>query len=216
MVPPLVCGEAECPAAPRTRGDGPVYTSRRDWSKACSPHPRGWSHGVVSGGDCQHLLPHPRGWSQRPRTLRRGGRLLPPHPRGWSRLPARAPLHRVLLPAPAGMVPTPSPGRSASRTAPRTRGDGPGPAGASARGTALSRPTEPTVPATTSGSRTSATSGHPRRRTGRNRPPVRTESNAVGPWPSPALHGGRHRPTGSQDRRGVPRRRLQAVYRVAP
>ncbi len=48
-----------------------------------------------------------------------------PHPRGWSHPPNRRRHPRLLLPAPAGMVPFPPEGGQRVRPAPRTRGDGP-------------------------------------------------------------------------------------------
>ncbi|MGX1516495.1 hypothetical protein RKD44_007783 [Streptomyces collinus] len=48
-----------------------------------------------------------------------------PHLRGWSQPPCAACLLVFLLPAPAGMAPTPSLGRCRTAAAPRTRRDGP-------------------------------------------------------------------------------------------
>ena len=137
-------GPVAC-SAPRTRGDGPQATAIAAMTPSCSPHPRGWSHRHGRRRPRPHLLPAPAGMvpsrlrrppgrSSAPRTRGDGPSVIgpasdrglcSPHPRGWSRLGlvhARLPL---LLPAPAGMVPSPrSCGRWAT-AAPRTRGDGP-------------------------------------------------------------------------------------------
>ena len=52
-----------------------------------------------------------------------------PRPRGWSLRVRRQVGHRLLLPAPAGMVPGPRDHSSDSRSAPRARGDGPSASG---------------------------------------------------------------------------------------
>ncbi len=48
-----------------------------------------------------------------------------PHPRGWSPLQGLGQEDGVVLPAPAGMVPTPGTDQGHRSRAPRTRGDGP-------------------------------------------------------------------------------------------
>ncbi len=111
----------------------------------CSPHPRGWSQRAERRPHRALLLPAPAGMVPRhgksppsrtaaPRTRGDGPSSTPkrcddqgcsPHPRGWSRVPQVRGPAAVLLPAPAGMVPTPTSTPATSRTAPRTRGDGP-------------------------------------------------------------------------------------------
>ncbi len=132
--------------APRTRGDGPGSEYWSGHGRFCSPHPRGWSQMPYDRQPPSGLLPAPAGmvpwikcvWFEcetAPRT--RGDGPLPwaglsgedrcsPHPRGWSLKDLQAENDRLLLPAPAGMVPSPAVRAGTAPTAPRTRGDGPG------------------------------------------------------------------------------------------
>ncbi len=112
-------------SAPRTRGDGPGRSATCCCLLDCSPHPRGWSFGVLVPGHLPELLPAPAGMVL-PDTLRTGqsvpaprtrgdGPAAPisgassttcsPHPRGWSRAAHGRGHPAELLPAPAGMVP---------------------------------------------------------------------------------------------------------------
>ncbi len=131
--------------APRTRGDGPLEQFCGPFSGSCSPHPRGWSQGDRGVPEDGELLPAPAGmvppsrtgWppsGTAPRTRGDGPPIrkmvgsfarCSPHPRGWSRLGHPGPRGRLLLPAPAGMVPGGEGTGLARRAAPRTRGDGP-------------------------------------------------------------------------------------------
>ncbi len=125
MVPGRRPARARGRPAPRTRGDGPDEEKSGLISRACSPHPWGWSHLRLPGGDGLALLPAPvgmvpskraRGWSRRtaPRTRGDGPapslhaaavRCCSPHPWGWSRTLSVLRLRAELLPAPVGMVP---------------------------------------------------------------------------------------------------------------
>ncbi len=111
----------------------------------CSPHPRGWSLERQRALRAGALLPAPAGMvpaagpvtrtrTPAPRTRGDGPHKFTavrcacncsPHPRGWSLGDVLASVGVGLLPAPAGMVPTPPVRRSPEGTAPRTRGDGP-------------------------------------------------------------------------------------------
>ncbi len=105
MVPASVRHRRGVRPAPRACGDGPGARRLVFLVRTCSPRPRGWPRRRHRPGSGQDLPP--------------------PCPRGWP-LPARGPGPvRLLLPAPAGMVPRWS-GRSRSwSAAPCARGDGP-------------------------------------------------------------------------------------------
>ena len=132
-------------AAPRARGDGPHRPRHRATRPRCSPRPRGWSRRPLGEPHRADLLPAPAGmvplpgwlgYQESPAPRARGDgptvsaanaarAFCSPRPRGWSRLPT-TPVHgAVLLPAPAGMVPSTRSSRSRPRSAPRARGDGP-------------------------------------------------------------------------------------------
>ncbi len=132
-------------SAPRTRGDGPSAQAIRTTAERCSPHPRGWSRPWRNHRHRRDLLPAPAGmvpveairvgvrWAA-PRTRgdgpSRGGRIAcqhtcSPHSRGWSLTEPQRLAALLLLPAPAGMVPTWDRSTPRRRSAPRTRGDGP-------------------------------------------------------------------------------------------
>ncbi len=138
--------------APRTRGDGPsAWTlpgyARPSRARSCSPHARGWTrHGVAhrgSGGllparggmDPGRPRPHTRGTAA-PRTRGDGPaksaagvsvRGCSPHARGWTLAHVRVLFGGPLLPARAGMDPTPPSTSSCTGAAPRTRGAPPVP-----------------------------------------------------------------------------------------
>ncbi|MGY4280744.1 hypothetical protein ACVILE_006924 [Streptomyces sp. M18.1] len=134
------CG-ARTPTAPRTRGDGPAAPGPRSLARCCSPHPRGWSLGVVPGLLLFRLLPAPAGmvpaprptpWEARaaPRTRGDGPvtadsvteeRSCSPHPRGWSLCGNLDQAMQLLLPAPSEVAR--GLGRSAGRS-PATRRPG--------------------------------------------------------------------------------------------
>ncbi len=145
LVPSSPAPSRACSTAPRTRGVGPSSSPGATIAGFCSPHPRGWSHGLLLRGGRQRLLPAPAGLvpsspagrTARPSAPRTRGvgpatsqramksSSCSPHPRGWSQpvSPRRDPA--VLLPAPAGLVPPRLPGPLVRRPAPRTRGVGP-------------------------------------------------------------------------------------------
>ncbi len=145
MVPTTSTSRCTSTAAPRTRGDGPVYPAMTLGRVPCSPHPRGWSQRGTATPDGGQLLPAPAGMvptapgkptssTAAPRTRGDGPQAhnlltacttCSPHPRGWSLLPVPAQQRLVLLPAPAGMVPRPPSAGTGPAAAPRTRGDGP-------------------------------------------------------------------------------------------
>ncbi len=111
----------------------------------CSPHPRGWSHAGAGLGARHPLLPAPAGMVPQRRRRRCGRGPAPrtrgdgpwergaseptppcsPHPRGWSLAEQQRGAAVVLLPAPAGMVPSATSRAPCPLAAPRTRGDGP-------------------------------------------------------------------------------------------
>ncbi len=146
MVPPPREHEIPAATAPRTRGDGPESPSRTTNQNACSPHPRGWSQRRSGRVTASQLLPAPAGMvpaarpaascsTPAPRTRGDGprfrrpvnaARACSPHPRGWSPVVTLLVPCRVLLPAPAGMVPDKEGRDGPEGTAPCTRGDGPG------------------------------------------------------------------------------------------
>ncbi len=146
MVPQGDPHNAQVDTAPRTRGDGPRAGTVTVPGIGCSPHPRGWSRGLLPRPGVRRLLPAPAGMvpttgsrrrtgSAAPRTRGDGPSVVPasaragacsPHPRGWSPEAPAARRAQALLPAPAGMVPTARADPSYLQTAPRTRGDGPG------------------------------------------------------------------------------------------
>ncbi|RLV78574.1 putative secreted protein [Streptomyces rapamycinicus NRRL 5491] len=137
---------ANVSTAPRTRGGGPTTVMEIKAKCRCSPHPRGWSPLPGRGQDDELLLPAPAGMvpkiASRPRSSSAAPRTredgpcpttnrartgsCSPHPRGWSLRNPRGVQDRLLLPAPAGMVPAADQPPHAASAAPRTRGDGPG------------------------------------------------------------------------------------------
>ncbi len=137
------------PRAPRARGDGPVQIGFDPTGDPCSPRPRGWSrrHGrrttqapvlPAPAGMVPRRYPHTRITAGAPRArgdgpgpdcTRHSHSSCSPRPRGWSRVIPERPQRVRVLPAPAGMVPTPEPFRRITRCAPRARGDGPSPPG---------------------------------------------------------------------------------------
>ncbi len=144
MVPATASWRSRPSSAPRTRGDGPRTMTATTAITACSPHARGWSHHGLAGAGRQDLLPARAGMVQG-RAARRDGihpaprtrgdgpdaadaytlvRICSPYPRGWSQLVLGLQGADPLLPARAGMVPSPAPATS-GRPAPLTRGDGP-------------------------------------------------------------------------------------------
>ena len=145
MVPPRRRSTGSCGAAPRTRGDGPPPAAARAWPRSCSPHARGWSRWDRHRCQGADLLPARAGMvpttstcpcsaGPAPRTRGDGPLCLTvvkplpdcsPHARGWSQRGDGGCQEDPLLPARAGMVPTPAAETSTSSTAPRTRGNGP-------------------------------------------------------------------------------------------
>jgi hypothetical protein len=133
--------------APRARGDGPPEHIARQIQVYCSPRTRGWTLPTGTRSTCPRLLPAHAGmdpFSSRPETLRRTAPrargdgpgvgvvavwwlVCFPRTRGWTPLMPKKSDRRVLLPAHAGMVPSPGRIRPVPRPAPRARGDGPMP-----------------------------------------------------------------------------------------
>ncbi len=133
--------------APRTRGGGPGMRARRRGPGGCSPHARGWtlagSYGLVPvellparAGMDPVDLPTPPFPVPAPRT--RGDGPVPfghykrfdncsPHARGWTPGRGHDRTRPPLLPARAGMDPTPPSTSSCTGAAPRTRGAPPVP-----------------------------------------------------------------------------------------
>ena len=76
-LPPLRWQDLD--AAPRARGDGPIFSSSIAAAQGCSPRTRGWSPRAQHRLTSTDLLPRTRGWSRPagPRYLR--PRLLPAH-----------------------------------------------------------------------------------------------------------------------------------------
>ncbi len=132
-------------SAPRARGDGPSNAQRRRLAERCSPRTRGWSLDRYYRKDFRRVLPAHAGMVPRSRTRRGPCRSAPrargdgpvtkpwqcgeggcsPRTRGWSPDPEPVAVPAAVLPAHAGMVPSPSPGSAARVGAPRARGDGP-------------------------------------------------------------------------------------------
>ncbi len=145
MVPCALRWRTAVATAPRTRVDGPYGRLLGTITTSCSPHPRGWSLHRAVRRNQPVLLPAPAGMVPRrttrsssgstaprtrgdgPPTARQKGPILccSPHPRGWSHGMATSGTIQMLLPAPAGMVPSWRSCTRARATAPRTRGDGP-------------------------------------------------------------------------------------------
>ncbi len=145
MVPPSGGSPRPPGPAPRTRGDGPNNGYIQLGPGVCSPHPRGWSLLVGDKTGEAVLLPAPAGMVPPPKRARRTPPAAPrtrgdgpslaakrkhemgcsPHPRGWSLIAAADRLDALLLPAPAGMVPSRGSPAAVPLAAPRTRGDGP-------------------------------------------------------------------------------------------
>ena len=130
---------------PRTRGDGPETRSQSKATTAASPHTRGWTHGIIDGGDQVSGFPAHAGMDRRRVGHREGNPGLPrtrgdgpratgsypgtsrasPHTRGWTPLGQRGREVPPGFPAHAGMD-LGSPRRAAGCLGlPRTRGDGP-------------------------------------------------------------------------------------------
>ena len=145
MVPS--CGQfCQCSgAAPRARGDGPFRVAQREIERVCSPRTRGWSlvyafptrehtllpahAGMVPGCIPSRTLtrsaPRARGDGPSPYLATNSSQVCSPRTRGWSRgVVLLVHLHR-LLPAHAGMVPSPTTWWRSTSAAPRARGDGP-------------------------------------------------------------------------------------------
>jgi len=148
MVPRGAGAGRESTPAPRARGDGPHAGSFGSVAGSCSPRTRGRSRGTGNGAGRRRLLPAhagmvpvatpaarsprsaPRARGDGPHVLHGQARRPPcsPRTRGWSP-PRAAGLGRAaLLPAHAGMVPSPRGAGRGGGAAPRARGDGPGPA----------------------------------------------------------------------------------------
>ncbi len=131
--------------APRARGGGPVPRARRQMPDACSPRTRGWSQPHEPEGKESFVLPAHAGVvpgssrvaGQRTSAPRaRGGgpvrasapaRTCPcsPRTRGWSRVRLLRADAVDVLPAHAGVVPTPGRSPAPCTCAPRARGGGP-------------------------------------------------------------------------------------------
>ncbi|KPI05037.1 hypothetical protein OK006_6796 [Actinobacteria bacterium OK006] len=131
--------------APRARGDVPVSGSARQGRTRCSPRPRGCSRLRVGTRAEDVLLPAPAGMFPASSVRWSGGVSAPrargdvpmspsmppvitfcsPRPRGCSRGVCLRGAGDALLPAPAGMFPSPCRQVSSTPAAPRARGDVP-------------------------------------------------------------------------------------------
>ncbi len=138
------CERGRLPA-PRARGVGPQLQHLFRVHDPCSLRPRGWSRRALRGDRAGQLLPAPAGMdppspsgTTRPAAAPRARGVGPaspstrpprtscsPRARGWSQRgqPQRRPAR--LLPAPAGLVPSPCAACGTTPAAPRTRGIGP-------------------------------------------------------------------------------------------
>ncbi len=131
--------------APRARGDGPVLARLPVQDARCSPRPRGWTRPRRRRSTGRSLLPTPAGMDPTARSTAVGAHPAPrargdgpdvaqgasgqmgcsPRPRGWTRALRQRGEHVTLLPAPAGMDPSPKRTAGGYLPAPRARGDGP-------------------------------------------------------------------------------------------
>ncbi len=145
MVPRPPCTGCAWRCAPRARGDGPSSVTGRTEMIRCSPRTRGWSAlrpyvdsyvrvlpahaGMVPRGGpaasrCRRA-PRARGDGPEPHHAEDSVTLCSPRTRGWSRRRPVGDLAVRVLPAHAGMVPTPPAACRPRWGAPRARGDGP-------------------------------------------------------------------------------------------
>ncbi len=155
--------------APRASGDGPATGRIVPMHSRCSPRERGWPVRERRDDAVQGVLPARAGMApDRGPPVRREGRAprasgdgplhqpartqqaeCSPRERGWPHPLGQAPRRAVVLPARAGMAPSPSPGRAWEKGAPRASGDGPA-AGVSQRDLSECSPRErgwpPTLP----------------------------------------------------------------------
>lgn len=92
---------------PRTRGDGPDPAKGEPGAPGCSPHLRGWSRGLHERAVRVRLL-RTRGDGPSLSMAELARLFCSPHSRGWSQHPVRPHPGVLLLPAPAGMVPSAS------------------------------------------------------------------------------------------------------------
>ncbi len=133
------------PRAPRASGDGPIRLIDAWWAARCSPRERGWPGVRCSASRGHDVLPAragmapPRGTGGGPcpgaprasgdgphRGVDSGQQgACSPRERGWPLQRTDVHLHVPVLPARAGMAPTPSSSTSPSPSAPRASGDGP-------------------------------------------------------------------------------------------
>ena len=130
---------------PRTRGGHPTGEARKSAPAGSSPHTRGSSQpwwrvlwaprvvpahaGVIRAGDHRHShlrsRPRTRGGHPLNALLARDSYKSSPHTRGSSARPGPRPGPRRVVPAHAGVIPSPSPLMSAIWRRPRTRGGHP-------------------------------------------------------------------------------------------
>ena len=123
--PPAARPETTTGLLPAPAGMVPASGRTRRTSRPCSPRPRGWSRAAAGAPGCEGPAPRARGDGPKVRSsTKRPGRCSP-RPRGWSLGCVQAAPQPVLLPAPAGMVPSSDGGRRRAAPAPRARGDGP-------------------------------------------------------------------------------------------
>jgi hypothetical protein len=131
--------------APRACGDGPSSHQQGVIAPACSPRLRGWTQGGGAAEYFDDLLPAPAGMDPKvpmasvltepaPRACGDGPSrprccltvtCCSPRPRGWTLIGRQDARRRLLLPAPAGMVPTSARSAWTSPAAPCAGGDGP-------------------------------------------------------------------------------------------
>ena len=113
-------------SAPRARGDGPRGPAAPQGPKGLLPAPAGMVPGRPLRGHDRRSAPRARGDGPTSRADWAAIEDCSPRPRGWSPHTRRPRRPLRLLPAPAGMVPSPSSHPTAAAPAPRARGDGPG------------------------------------------------------------------------------------------
>ena len=124
MVPPDGSPSSSGSAAPRGCGDGPKQGKVNGTSALCS-QPAGMVPRPPTRSTNGSAAPRARG--DGPHLLHSIVDKLPcsPRPRGWSRGREHHPRRLLLLPVPAGMVPSPGGRPPPPRPAPRARRDGP-------------------------------------------------------------------------------------------